>query len=179
MAAEALAWPARMNPAMPPGVARIVDAPTRTSAAAAATAAAARGLGAKVGSAGEEAKVVKADGFAVVHVAGHQYKVTTDDVVYIDHAEGLSVGDVVRLDRVLMLGSASGGTRVGTPLVSQDLVRVEAVVEQKFADAKITTLKMRRRKNSRRTTNSRPRLTALRILSIRFDHEADRVTAIA
>ena len=96
---------------------------------------------------------------------------TPDDVVYIDHAKDLSVGDVVRLDRVLMVGSASGATRVGTPHIPKDMVRVEAVVEQKFADAKVTTLKLRRRKNSRTTTSNRPRLTALRILSVRCRHE--------
>ena len=104
------------------------------------------------------------EAFAVVHLKGHQYKVTADDVVYVDRMRGVEVNDVVELRRVLLLGSA-GETVIGRPVVPG--ARVTAVVEEHFLDGKRVTFKFKRRKGYKRLYGSRHELTTLRIRGIR------------
>ena len=54
--------------------------------------------------------------FAVVEVGGTQYKVTPDDLIYVEKLSGIDVNDRLRLGRVLLLGSAAE-TIVGRPYI--------------------------------------------------------------
>jgi large subunit ribosomal protein L21 len=101
--------------------------------------------------------------FAVVEVGGTQYKVTPDDVIITEKLHDVDVNDRIRLQRVLMLGSATE-TVIGRPCIPG--VSVVAGVEEQFLDGKVIIFHKRRRKNSRRTRGHRQPLTKLRIIDI-------------
>ena len=101
--------------------------------------------------------------FAVVEVGGTQYKVTPDDIIVTERLEGVDINDTLRLQRVLLLGSAVE-TVIGRPYVPG--AAVLAAVEEQFLDGKVIVFKKRRRKNSRRTNGHRQPLTSLRILAV-------------
>ena len=101
--------------------------------------------------------------FAVVEVGGTQYKVTPDDVIITEKLDGVDVNDKIKLQRVLVLGSAEE-TVIGRPYVPE--ASVIAAVEEQFLDGKVLIFKKRRRKNSRRTKGHRQPLTTLRILDV-------------
>lgn len=101
--------------------------------------------------------------FAVVEVGGAQHKVTPDDLLVVEKLAGVDVNDVVRLPRVLLLGSAAE-TLVGRPFVPG--AEVLAAVEEQFLDGKVLIFHKRRRKNSRRMQGHRQPLTTLRVLEI-------------
>lgn len=64
--------------------------------------------------------------FAVVEVGGTQYKVTPDDVIVVEKLGDVDVNEKLRLQRVLLLGSAAE-TVVGRPYVPG--AAVDAAVE--------------------------------------------------
>lgn len=101
--------------------------------------------------------------FAVVELAGTQFKVTPDDVVFVNQLKGVEVNDVVALDRVLLLGSRSH-TVVGRPYVPGTAVL--AAVEEHFRDGKVHVFKKRARKRYRKYQAPRPNLTTLRVLKV-------------
>jgi len=101
--------------------------------------------------------------FAVVAVGPHQFKVTTDDVIYVEKLKTVDVNDKVVLPAVLLLGSRAE-TVLGRPHVPG--AAVLAAVEQQTRDAKLIVFKKKRRKNYRRSKGHRQELTMLRILDI-------------
>lgn len=100
--------------------------------------------------------------YAVIRTGGKQYRVSPGDVVHVE-ALAADPGATVELAEVL-LTSAAGAVRVGTPLVSGAKVTAR-VVEQGKAK-KILVFKMKRRKNERRKRGHRQRTTAIRVLEI-------------
>lgn len=104
------------------------------------------------------------DVFGVVQIRSHQFKVSPDDLIYVDKIHGVDVNDVVSLPRVLMLGN-KGSTVIGRPTVPG--AEVVALVEEQMRDGKKTIFKMKRRKNHRRRNGFRAQLTGLRILEVR------------
>ncbi|XP_046573667.1 39S ribosomal protein L21, mitochondrial-like [Haliotis rubra] len=68
--------------------------------------------------------------FAVVHVGGKQRKVTAEDIIIVEHNFPPTVGDKIRLEKVLMVGSKDF-TMVGRPMLSREQVYVEATVVEK------------------------------------------------
>ncbi|XP_046329525.2 39S ribosomal protein L21, mitochondrial-like [Haliotis rufescens] len=68
--------------------------------------------------------------FAVVHVGGKQRKVTSEDIIIVEHNFPPTVGDKIRLEKVLMVGSKDF-TMVGRPVLSREQVYVEATVVEK------------------------------------------------
>jgi len=100
--------------------------------------------------------------YAVVRTGGKQYRVSPGDLLRV---ESLSVepGSTVELAEVL-LTSADGAVRVGTPLVAGAKVTAQVVAHGK--ERKILVFKMKRRKNERRKRGHRQRSTTLRVLEI-------------
>ncbi|CAI5722425.1 unnamed protein product [Peronospora destructor] len=94
------------------------------------------------------------DYFAVVKLAGTQYKVTQGDVV---------IAEKMKDAKVLLLGNVNQ-TIVGRPLV--DGAKVRARVEEQTLDAKIDVFKKKRRKNYRRWNGFRREVTVLRVTAI-------------
>uniref|UniRef100_A0A3B5AJU4 Large ribosomal subunit protein bL21m n=1 Tax=Stegastes partitus TaxID=144197 RepID=A0A3B5AJU4_9TELE len=68
--------------------------------------------------------------FAVVHIAGHQWKVTNEDLILIENHIEAECGERIRMEKVLLVG-AEDFTLVGRPLLGKELVRVEATVIEK------------------------------------------------
>ncbi|XP_069865941.1 large ribosomal subunit protein bL21m [Dipodomys merriami] len=103
--------------------------------------------------------------FAVVHFAGHQWKVTSEDLILIENELDIQCGDRIRLEKVLLVG-AHDFTLLGKPLLSKDLVHVEATVIEKTESWPKVNMKFRKRKNFRKKhINVNPQ-TILRINSI-------------
>jgi len=107
--------------------------------------------------------------FAILAMAGSQYKVTTDDVLIVNLLKPVTkfkVGSIHTLtdEDVLLLGS-SHYTLVGMPYVKG--AEVDVLVEEITKDAKVIIYKKRRRKNSKRKNGFRRDVTMLRILDIR------------
>jgi ribosomal protein L21 len=102
--------------------------------------------------------------FAVVEIAGTQFKVTADDVLFVNQLHGTEVNDVLELRRVMMLGS-TGQTVIGRPYVPDACVRV--AVEEHFRDGKVHVFKRNPRKRYRKYMTTRPHLTTLRVLEVR------------
>ncbi len=69
--------------------------------------------------------------FAVVAVRGTQFKVTTDDIIFVGHLKEAGINEVVSLDQVLLLGGVSS-TVVGRPYLTNACVL--AAVEEHFRD---------------------------------------------
>lgn len=68
--------------------------------------------------------------FAVVHFAGRQWKVTSEDLILIENHIEAECGERIRMEKVLLVG-AEDFTLVGRPLLGKELVRVEATVIEK------------------------------------------------
>ncbi|XP_051168936.1 39S ribosomal protein L21, mitochondrial [Leptopilina boulardi] len=103
--------------------------------------------------------------FAVVHVCGKQFKVTTNDIIVIQGYWPPSAGDELRLEKVLLVGS-SDFTLIGRPILNNELVNVEATVIEKTFSSTKTIFKFKPRKQYRRINFTREQQTMLRIKSI-------------
>ena len=75
---------------------------------------------------------------------------TDGDLVIVTGNSPVSNGDVIRLEKVLLLGSADF-TLLGRPLLRPDLVRVEATCIEKSLTHTYTHFKKKRRKQYMRT----------------------------
>eukprot|EP01108_Squamamoeba_japonica_P000533 TRINITY_DN1177_c0_g2_i1.p1 TRINITY_DN1177_c0_g2~~TRINITY_DN1177_c0_g2_i1.p1 ORF type:complete len:183 (-),score=67.58 TRINITY_DN1177_c0_g2_i1:27-533(-) len=106
--------------------------------------------------------------FAVVHIKGHQYKVTEGDVVTVNKIDTADVGETLALDKVLMVGSADF-TQLGAPLVADACVHAE-ILEQTRSD-KIIVFKKKRRKGYERTNGHRQSVTTLLVRRIQEGSE--------
>lgn len=100
--------------------------------------------------------------YAVVETGGKQYRVEQNDVIKVEKLAG-QAGEVIKLDRVLALGTDVGVT-IGAPVVEEATVSAE-VLEQK-KDVKVIIFKKKRRHNYRRKNGHRQQVTMLRILDV-------------
>lgn len=103
--------------------------------------------------------------FAVVHFAGHQWKVTSEDLILIEHELDAACGERIRLEKVLLVG-ADGFTLLGRPLLGKDLVRVEATVIEKTESWPKINMKFRKRKNFKKKKITVSPQTVLRINTV-------------
>ncbi|XP_053418462.1 39S ribosomal protein L21, mitochondrial [Nycticebus coucang] len=103
--------------------------------------------------------------FAVVHFAGHQWKVTSEDLILVENGLEAACGERIRLEKVLLVG-AENFTLLGRPLLGKDLVRVEATVIEKTESWPKINMKFRKRKNFRRKKIIVTPQTVLRINAI-------------
>ena len=83
--------------------------------------------------------------FAVIHVGGKQLRVTDGDLIMVEGVSPTNVGDVLRLEKVLLVGSKDF-TLLGRPILRPDLVRIEATVVEKSLSHTKTHFKKKRRK---------------------------------
>ncbi|XP_055000099.1 39S ribosomal protein L21, mitochondrial [Sorex araneus] len=103
--------------------------------------------------------------FAVVHFAGHQWKVTSEDLILIENELEVPCGERIRLEKVLLVG-ADNFTLLGKPLLGRDLVRVEATIIEKTESWPKINMKFRKRKNYQRKKIIVNPQTVLRINTI-------------
>lgn len=83
--------------------------------------------------------------FAVIHIGGKQVRVTDGDLVMVEGVSPTNVGDIIRLEKVLLVGSKDF-TLLGRPILRPDLVRIEATVVEKSLTHTKTHFKKKRRK---------------------------------
>ena len=100
--------------------------------------------------------------FAVIEIAGKQYKVTKDCTVMLEKVP-FEVGDNIIIDQVLMIGTKDY-TSVGRPFV--ETARVYATVEEESSSEKVIIFKKRRRKGYQKNASHRQTVTGIRIENI-------------
>ncbi len=100
--------------------------------------------------------------YAIIETGGKQVRVEPGSKVRVERLRG-EVGDSVQLDSVLLV-SDENETVVGTPHVEGS--SVFAKILDQGRGRKIRVIKMKRRKNYRRTYGHRQDYTELEVLSI-------------
>ncbi|MCH2198205.1 MAG: 50S ribosomal protein L21 [Flavobacteriales bacterium] len=100
--------------------------------------------------------------YAIVEIAGHQYKVEKDQLIYVNRLKE-DEGAKVSFDRVLLLDD-NGNVSVGAPAIGG--AQVTAKVEKHLKGDKVIVFKKKRRKGYRKKNGFRAYLTELRIESI-------------
>ncbi|XP_069675290.1 large ribosomal subunit protein bL21m [Periplaneta americana] len=110
--------------------------------------------------------------FAVVHISGKQFKVTTEDIITVEGYWAPQIGDKIKLEKVLLAGG-SDFTLLGRPILSTDLVSVHATVIEKTLSHIKTVFKKKRRKQYQRINFHRTPYTMLRINSIHIKPEVN------
>jgi large subunit ribosomal protein L21 len=108
--------------------------------------------------------------YAVIETGGKQVRVQAGDIIQVEKLKG-DVGAKITFDKILFLSSpsvaSSGGTSevtLGQPYVSGATVEAE-IVAQGRGD-KVTIIKMKRRKQYRRTQGHRQEQTQLLVTSL-------------
>jgi large subunit ribosomal protein L21 len=98
--------------------------------------------------------------FAIVKIAGQQFRVQKDQTIYVPHLEG-NAGDALEFSEVLMT-NADGKLSVGG--------NVKATVKAEIVDHvqgdKVIAFKMKRRKGFRKKHGHRTHYTRIRISNI-------------
>jgi large subunit ribosomal protein L21 len=100
--------------------------------------------------------------YAIVEIAGQQFKVAKDQKVYV-HRLDAKTGSKISFDQVLLLGDGDKVT-VGAPAIAN--ASVEAKVVKHLKDDKIIVFKKKRRKGYRVKNGHRQSLTEILIESI-------------
>ncbi|MBN1480609.1 50S ribosomal protein L21 [candidate division KSB1 bacterium] len=100
--------------------------------------------------------------YAIVDIAGQQFKVKKDDVVLANRIVGEAGADV-EFDKVVLL-SDEEGARVGTPYI--DGAKVTATIVGHEKGDKVLVFKKKRRKGYRVLNGHRQPLTRLEIKDI-------------
>merc|ERR1712117_389836 len=103
--------------------------------------------------------------FAVLHIRGHQHKVTAGDLVMVLADLGAPMGSKIVINKLLALGSKDF-TLLGRPVLPRDLAMVEATVIEKTLSRTKIVQQFKRRMRARHIKFSRQKWTLLRINSI-------------
>ncbi len=100
--------------------------------------------------------------YAIVDIAGQQFKVEKDNKIYVNrlHADE---GASLTLDKVLLVDN-DGSVKVGSPYV--DGVVVKATVLEHLKGKKVIVFKMKRRKGYSKKNGHRQFLTQIKIEEI-------------
>jgi large subunit ribosomal protein L21 len=104
--------------------------------------------------------------YAVIETGGKQYRVQPGDFIQVEMLDG-DVGSALKFDQILFLskpGSESSQITLGKPYIKGATVQAE-VVGQGRGD-KILIVKMKRRKQYRRTQGHRQNYTQILITSV-------------
>ncbi|MBQ7173199.1 MAG: 50S ribosomal protein L21 [Clostridia bacterium] len=101
--------------------------------------------------------------FAVIETGGKQYKVTEQDILFVEKL-GANEGDEVVFDQVLAL-SDDKGFRAGTPVI--DGAKVTAKVLKNGKGKKIDVIKYKSKKNEKKKIGHRQPFTKVQITKIK------------
>ncbi len=100
--------------------------------------------------------------YAIVEIAGHQYKVEDGQEIYVNRLPGYA-GDSVSFDQVLLMDNG-GSISVGKPTLSG--AAVGATIVEHLRGDKVIVFKKKRRKGYRVKNGHRDHLTKIKINSI-------------
>jgi large subunit ribosomal protein L21 len=101
--------------------------------------------------------------YAIIDDSGKQFKVTSGDRVRIDRPYDEAI-KTVTFDRVLLVGGAEGGTKVGQPLVGGATVTADVLGPVK--GDKVFSVKYKRRKGFHKKIGHRQKYTEVKITAI-------------
>ncbi len=96
--------------------------------------------------------------FAIVSIAGQQFKVRKDDELFVHRLEG-NVGDKVEFSDVLMTGNEGNITFAGS-------AKVQAEIMDHLKGDKVIVFKKKRRKGYQKMNGHRQYLTRIKINGI-------------
>jgi len=99
--------------------------------------------------------------YAIVEIAGLQYKVEQDQQLYVNRLQG-DAGAEVSFDRVLL--TDNGSVQVGAPVI--DGVSVVAKIVEHVKGDKVIVFKKKRRKGYKKKNGHRQQFTKIEIVSI-------------
>jgi large subunit ribosomal protein L21 len=99
--------------------------------------------------------------FAIVDIAGQQFKVSKDQTLYV-HRLGAEEGTTVTFDKVLLTAD-NGNVKVGTPYIG---AQVTAKVVAHLRGEKVLVFRKKRRKGFKRSNGHRQNLTQIQIESL-------------
>lgn len=97
--------------------------------------------------------------YAIVEIAGHQYKVQKDQQIFVNRLEG-EEGSKVEFDRVLLIDD-NGKVTVGAPAIEGK--KVTASVVKHLKGDKVIVFKKKRRKGYIKKNGFRAYLTEIKI----------------
>lgn len=100
--------------------------------------------------------------YAIVEIAGQQFKVEKDQKLYVHRLEGAE-GDSVSFDKVLLIDN-DGQVNVGTPVI--EAAAVNAKILKHLKGDKVIVFKKKRRKGYAVKNGHRQYLTQIQIESI-------------
>jgi large subunit ribosomal protein L21 len=100
--------------------------------------------------------------YAVVEIAGQQYRVNPSEKLYVSKLDG-AVDSTVNFDKVLLLADEKS-VKVGNPLVSGASVSAKVLAHVK--DDKVIVFKKKKRKGYRVKRGHRQQYTQIEITSI-------------
>jgi large subunit ribosomal protein L21 len=100
--------------------------------------------------------------YAIVEIAGKQFKVSKDQYIYAPKMEG-EAGTTVSFDKVL-LTDADGSVKVGAPTVKG--VKVECKILEHVKGGKVIVFKKKRRKGYAKRNGHRQQFTKVQIENI-------------
>jgi large subunit ribosomal protein L21 len=100
--------------------------------------------------------------YAVVEIAGKQYRVAQNDTIMVPTLKG-KAGDKIKFDRVLLIGGEKE-VRIGNPVVAG--AKVEGTVVDHGREEKVIVFKKKKRKGFRVTRGHRQGFTHVQITSI-------------
>ena len=100
--------------------------------------------------------------FAIVTIAGQQFKVAEGQEIFVHQLEA-NEGDSLSFDQVLLVGQ-DDTTSIGTPVVSGAAVNATVLGHQK--GDKVIVFKKKRRKGYQKSNGHRQRFTKIKIDSI-------------
>lgn len=101
--------------------------------------------------------------YAIVEIAGQQFKVEKDKKIYVNRLD-VQEGDSVKIDRVLLIDNEKS-VKVGTPTVAGASVTAKAVAQVK--GDKVLVFKKKRRKGYQTLNGFRAQYTQLLIENIK------------
>ena len=108
--------------------------------------------------------------YAIVEIAGHQFKVQKDQQVYVNRLD-VEEGKKVTFDRVLLVDD-NGKVTVGAPAISG--AQVSAQVERHLKGDKVLIFKKKRRKGYQKLNGFRASLTEIKIANIKVAKTASK-----
>jgi large subunit ribosomal protein L21 len=100
--------------------------------------------------------------YAIVEIAGHQYKVRKDQHLYVNRMPQAE-GESVKLDRVMLVDN-DGKVSVGAPVI--DGASIDAKVVAHLKADKVIVFKKKRRKGYQKSNGHRQQISLLEITNI-------------
>jgi len=100
--------------------------------------------------------------FAIVEIAGHQYKVQKDQRLFVNRLQA-EEGETLSFDKV-MLTDNDGKVEVGAPVIAG--IKVDAKIVQHLKADKVLIFKKKRRKGYQKKNGHRQYISQIEITAI-------------